>query len=296
MTTAQKFAFTAALAATLGAGLYETAVAARARAGARTLRQEQTVLADQIRQLQDNYASTTNRIAAFVAENSILKSNAAQSELLKLRGEMGVLRSQLAAGKNSDSPIEQPPLSTALEYERRGDQHQFNHEYQAALEDYNKAIELDPNMAETYYERGNLYAINLPKETGGEEKAMEDYTRCLEVKPNDAAARWNRADGYAQLGKLDEAISDWSVYIEGDTDFSHEVESKTKCLASAHLERGRIYQRRLHDPTKAIADYTAALQLNPNIEDAHRMRGQCYKSLGENDLAQQDFAIEPDQH
>jgi tetratricopeptide (TPR) repeat protein len=123
----------------------------------------------------------------------------------------------------------------------------MDHEYEAQLEDLNKAIELDPTMAEAYFERGNLYSSNLPKERGGDQKAVADYTRCLELKPNDAPARWNRATYYASLRQYDEAIADWTIYIEGDTDFSQQMEGKTKSIAGAHFWRGHVYQMYLHD-------------------------------------------------
>ena len=290
MTTAQKFAVTAALTVTIGAGLYETTQAAKARAEAHTARQQQTALAGQISQLQDNYAGATNRLASLLAENSLLKSNADQSELLKLRGEVGVLRTQLADGKNSSS---QQPLATALDYYHRASRHKSNHEYAAAVEDYTQAIELDPTIADAYFQRGGLYASELPKERGGYEAAIADYTRCLEINPTNAPARWNRATYYTSVGKFNESIADWTTYIEGGTDFSVEVEGKTKSLASAYFWRGHTYQMYLDDPTKAIADYTTALQLNPNIEDAHHRRGECYQALGEFDQAQQDFVFEP---
>lgn len=169
----------------------------------------------------------------------------------------------------------------------------MNHDYEAQLEDLNKAIELDINMAEAYLDRGNLYASHLPKQRGGYEKAVADYTRCLEIKPNDSSARWNRATYNASLGQYDQAIADWTIYIEGDTDFSHQLEGKNKSIAGAFFWRGHVYQNYKRDYSKAIADYTAAIQLNPQIEDAHRLRGQCYELLGETEKAQQDFAIEP---
>lgn len=176
---------------------------------------------------------------------------------------------------------------------QRADRHSMNHEPQAQLDDLNKAIELDPNIAEAYMERGSLYGWGLPKEQGGPEKALSDFTQCLELKPNDSSARWNRAQTYTQLRRYNDAIADWTAYIEGDTDFSNQVEGKTKSLASGHFERGRVYEAYLHDYSNAIADYTAALQLNPNIEDAHRCRGACYEKVGQTELARQDFAIEP---
>lgn len=294
MTTAQKLAVTAALVVSIGAGLYETSQAAHARSDVQDIQNGQTVLANQLRQLQDNYAGATNRLAALLAENSLLRSNSDQAELLKLRGEVGVLRTQLANNKSLHAQTQQPTLASALEYYHRAHTHESNHEYELALEDYSKAIELDPKMTDAYIERGNLYLMHLPREMGGEAKAVENYTLCLEVDPNHESARWNRAMDEPGLGKPNEAIADWTTFIEGDTDFSHREEDKTKLLADAHLWRGQAYQMYLHDPAKAIPDYTAAIQLNPKIEDAHRLRGRCYQSLGETEKAQQDFAIEPD--
>jgi tetratricopeptide (TPR) repeat protein len=95
------------------------------------------------------------------------------------------------------------------------------------------------------------------------------------------------------MGKYNEAIADWTTYIESDTDFSNQLDGKTKSIAGAYFWRGHDYQMYLHDYPKAIADYTSAMQINPNIEDAHRLRGQSYEALGEMEKAQQDFAIEP---
>ncbi len=292
MTTLQKTLITATVAAAVGTGIYEAHQAARLRGQVQTLQQQQALLVDQIRQLQSEQDHTTNYIASLSEELAEAKRN--NAELLKLRGEAGVLRAQLAKKSNSNNQLQQPLLASAREYYNRANQHSMNHEYEAQLEDLNKAIELDPNMAEAYMERGNLYASNLPKERGGYEKAVADYTRCLEIKPNDSSARWNRATDYAtSLGKYEEAIADWTIYINGDTDFSNQLEGKTKSIAGAQFWRGHVYQMYLHDYSKAIDDYTAAMQLNPNIEDAHRLRGQCYELLGETEKAQQDFAIEP---
>ncbi len=290
MTTLQKIAVTAALTVSVGVGIYQAKEAAKARTEVQTLQQQQAPLDEQIQQLQNERDKATNIIANLQEE--LAKNDKNNLELLKLRGQIGVLQSQLANGGADKDKIEQPPLLSALEYCRRAERHSADHEYEAALEDFNKAIELDPNMDEAYYERGNLYASDLPNQRGGAEKAVADYTRCLEINPN-STARWNRATYYPSLGKYDQAIADWTTYIEGDTDFSHQLEGKTKSIAGAYFWRGHVYQTYKHDYTNAIADYTAAIEMNPKIEDAHRLRGKCYESLGDTEKAQQDFAIEP---
>jgi len=291
MTTLQKTLITATVAVLAGVGIHEARQASTARAEAKMLRQQQAPFNEQVQQLTRERDDATKRLALLTDE--LAKSQKNNSELLKLRGEVGLLRAQLADAQSATPLSKQPPLTTSREYYDRAGTHYMNHNYEAQLEDLNKAIELDPNMAEAYFMRGNLYAHNLPKERGGDEKALADYTRALELKPNDASPRWNRANTYNRLRRYDEAIADWTTYIEGDTDFSHDVEGKTKSIAGAHFWRGHVYQMSLNDYPQAIADYTAALQLNPNAENAHRLRGQCYELLGETQKAQQDFAIEP---
>ena len=92
MTTLQKIIVTAALTAAVGAGLYQAKKAHAARAEVQTLRQKQAPLEEQIQQLQSERDNVTNRLADLLAENSRLKSNPTQSELLKLRGEVTRLR------------------------------------------------------------------------------------------------------------------------------------------------------------------------------------------------------------
>ena len=83
------------------------------------------------------------------------------------------------------------------------------------------------------------------------------------------------------------------MVIAGDLDFEQQLEGKNKLIALDYLYRGRICQWSKQDYNQAISDYTAALALDPQIQGAHRLRGQCYESLGESEKAQQDFAIEP---
>jgi len=180
-----------------------------------------------------------------------------------------------------------------MEYYRRADKHGTDHEYEAQLADLNKAIELDPDLADAFKDRASLYAHNLPKSRGGHAQAVTDYTRYLELKPRDASIRHNRALYYEQLGQSDNAITDYTLVIEGNLDFEQQLEGKNKLIALDCLYRGRIYQWRKHDYTKAISDYTAALALDPQMEGAHRLRGQCYELLGDAEKAQFDFAIEP---
>lgn len=59
--------------------------------------------------------------------------------------------------------------------------------YDEAIADIDRAIELYPNFAEAYYNRANLMAIS-----GKLPEAYDDYTRAIELEPNLGEAYYNR--------------------------------------------------------------------------------------------------------
>ena len=56
-------------------------------------------------------------------------------------------------------------------------------DYNGAISDYTKAIEINPNYAKAYYNRG-LTKRNLKDFNG----AISDYTKAIEINPNYAKA------------------------------------------------------------------------------------------------------------
>ncbi len=91
MTTLQKTIVTAIVTVLAGAGIFEAHQNSKLREQNQTL-QQQATLARQIQQMQNSFTDATNRLADLLAENSRLKSNPNQAELLKLRGEVAALR------------------------------------------------------------------------------------------------------------------------------------------------------------------------------------------------------------
>lgn len=88
-----------------GAGIYEAHQASQLREQQQTLRQQQAPLTEQVQHLQRERDDATNRLAALQEEYVRLKSNSNQTELLRLRGEVGRLRQQLVdRAARPDSP------------------------------------------------------------------------------------------------------------------------------------------------------------------------------------------------
>ena len=97
MTTLQKIAVTAVLAATIGGGIYAAKQASDAHKEVRGLQAQQAQMVEQIRQLQTSLTDATNRLTDLTAENSELNSGRDKMEVLKLRGQLAAMRTQLAS-------------------------------------------------------------------------------------------------------------------------------------------------------------------------------------------------------
>jgi len=283
MTTLQKTVITATIVVLAGAGIYEAHQASKLRDQVQTLQQQQAPLAEQIRQLQDERDAASGDFANLSNELTIAKQNG--SEVLKLRGELAALRTQLTKTRNAP---EQEVLKSAEDYLNRSERHLDNHNYEAQLDDLNKAIELNPQLVLAYVRRAWLFAENLPSERGGYAQALADYARALEIDPNNVGGRSGRAHAYERTGKYSEAISDLTFCIE-----HHSRNSMQEALFGACAARGDIYKEHLNDYGKAIADFTTALQIRPYDHVVRQWRGQCYSSIGEQEKAEQDFALLP---
>jgi tetratricopeptide (TPR) repeat protein len=174
--------------------------------------------------------------------------------------------------------IELDPNFAVAYYNRGSAYHELKH-YEEAVDDYTKAIVLDPNFAGAYYNRGNAYC-----ELNKHEEAIKDYTKAIELNPNFAVAYTNRGITYHELKHYEEAIKDYTKAIELDPNF-----------AVAYTNRGNAYHE-LNKHEEAIKDYTKAIELDPNFAEAYYNRGNAYCELNKHEEAIEDYtkAIELD--
>ena len=107
MTTLQKTIIGTALAIVAGTGIFEARQVSQLREQNQMLQQQQAPFAKQIQQLQRERDDATSQLAGLLAENAQLKSNSNENELLKLRGEVSLLRQRL----NSDHATRLNPES-----------------------------------------------------------------------------------------------------------------------------------------------------------------------------------------
>lgn len=76
------------------------------------------------------------------------------------------------------------------------------------LEDYNKAIKLEPNYADAYTDRGNV-----KKFIGQNEEALADYNMAINLKSDSAEAYANRGKLKFEMGDIDEASADFETAL-----------------------------------------------------------------------------------
>jgi tetratricopeptide (TPR) repeat protein len=80
-----------------------------------------------------------------------------------------------------------------------------------ALEDFNRAISIDPNHTDGYLGRANT--LNT---LGRYEESLKDYARVIEINPEIANAYVNRAIAYSHLKEYEKAIADYERAFELD--------------------------------------------------------------------------------
>ncbi len=83
--------------------------------------------------------------------------------------------------------------------------------FDPALADFNKAIELDPKYALAYNGRGNVY-----DEKGNRDQAIADFTKAIELNPKYYEAYGSRSLAYSLQKNYDKAIADDLKQIELD--------------------------------------------------------------------------------
>jgi cell division protein FtsB len=149
MTTLQKAIIGATLAVVAGTGIYEAHQASRLRNQVQTLEQQQAPLAEQNKQLQRECDEATNRLADLLAENARLKSSSNAAELLRLRGEVGVLRAQLASA-NGRAAISDLNASSPATNDGSN---------QAMLDYLGNSVPPPPNLNAAYSKEGLINAL-----------------------------------------------------------------------------------------------------------------------------------------
>lgn len=122
-----------------------------------------------------------------------------------------------------------------------------------ALENYEKALAVDPDLTELYAPVGILYYQKPAPDIANAEKYM---TKALAAEPNDAQTQYFLGLIRNKQNRLDEALTALRRSLQIDAD-----------NAEAHYYLGEIYGKQGKDK-EAIAEYQKAVELNPKYVNA----------------------------
>lgn len=196
--------------------------------------------------------------------------------------------------------------TNAAVYEKLGMFYKNKKDYDNALLNYTKAIELDPNNNHAYNGRSECYAalgdkdkaradLSQAKKIAGAKEKIRAARKLCEEEKFDAAAplaseslAWNSKNPWAWVtvgniynGKkeFDKAI----FYYQKTIDMNPNIGEAYNGLAQAYMA--------LEKYDKAIANFTKALSFSPFHSSAliYRSRGECYKARGDLKKSQEDF-------
>jgi tetratricopeptide (TPR) repeat protein len=120
------------------------------------------------------------------------------------------------------------PEKLANAYYRRGSAHMAKGDYDIALLDCNKVIELNPQFYPVYNQRGLIHHFK-----GKYDEAVSDFTIAINMQPsgeNLFAAHANRGNSLRANGKYELAIADYNKAIE----LKHDIPNTIYNLACAY--------------------------------------------------------------
>lgn len=176
---------------------------------------------------------------------------------------------------------------------------------EAAMADYNKALEIDPQNENALRERGFTYFVDekIPA-------AVADFEAALKLDSMDAPI-------YAYLARIhkrtniDQALGDYDTYLKIKTDDPYAYVERGQLLESqskndlaladynrviellpqdaiGYSNRADIYLRQIKYAL-GIADLNKVIEMRPNDSSGYSRRGRVYEVQGKYDIAIDDY-------
>ena len=195
-------------------------------------------------------------------------------------------------------------------YVGRGNNYGDRGDYSLALQDYNRALALNPIFSIAYFNRGYTY-VQLKKYPD----ALTDFDEAIALSPGDEKAYFWRGVSNIYTRNYRKALNDFSKMIELDP-------PDTRYYLLAYTYRGRVnatlgaYDQAIYDSKKAIElskenalaynnlgvgyyglgnyeealrSYDKAIALNPKFVQAYVNRALVYRKLGNTKQADADL-------
>jgi tetratricopeptide (TPR) repeat protein len=207
----------------------------------------------------------------------------------------------------ASAETEKRAIQDSRAYNKRGLAHASTRNFEQAIVDFSKALELDPQYAEAYNNRSTAHLM-----MGNYGQAVFDCNRALELAPDFVATYVNRGIAYTGLRDYRRAIEDGEKALQLDPDnvYAHfnlgnsylwrsEYKKAIPCydqavkvdpeFVAAYVNRGIAYNE-LKQLDSALQDYSRAIQLNPDYVHAYYNRANLHREAGRHEEAVADYS------
>ncbi|KAH7148791.1 hypothetical protein EDB81DRAFT_475132 [Dactylonectria macrodidyma] len=151
----------------------------------------------------------------------------------------------------------------ALAYNMRGTFRTLLGNHAEATQDFDKSIELDPSMTQSYIKRAS---ISL--ELGEPDKAEAEFAKALEQDNNDPDVYYHRAQAHFIKGDLADAQKDYQKSIDLDKDFIF-----------SHIQLG-VTQYKMGSIASSMATFRRCIKNFPKVPDVYNYYGELLLDQG----------------
>jgi tetratricopeptide (TPR) repeat protein len=202
--------------------------------------------------------------------NRFLERNPRDQEAWYLLGKTYLQMSQNALGK-----VNQIDPNSVVAHEITGEIDESMHNYDLALVEYKKAIELAPNQPGIH-----LHIANAYWQMTNWEPAEKEFAAELAIDPNNCSAEWKLANSMLELNEpADKALAELNQSVE-----------RCPNLIQARVDRARALVR-LDRQQEALPDLKLALNDNPNEPSIHFLLASVYRAAGDQAQAAEETKV-----
>ena len=200
--------------------------------------------------------------------NHFLQRNPKNQEAWYLLG-----KTYLQLSEDSLKKINEIDPNSVVAHEIAGEIDESMHNYDVALVEYKKAIDMAPQQPGTHMHMANAYWL-----TGKWESAQEEFKAELAIDPGNCAARWKLANAMLEANDSSEdALSELNQSIE-----------RCPALMQARVDRARALIR-LGKQSDALPDLQMAVKDSPAEPTIHFLLAAVYRAEGNAAAAQQEM-------
>jgi predicted Zn-dependent protease len=182
-------------------------------------------------------------------------------------------KTYLQLSEDSLAKINAIDPNSVVAHEIAGEIDESMHNYDLALVEYKKAIDLDTHQPGTHMHMGNAYWL-----IGKWESAQAEFKAELANDPNNCTARWKLANALLEANDSNEdALTELNQSID-----------RCPTLMQARTDRGRALIR-LGKQSDALPDLLMAEKDSPGEPTIHFLLASVYRSQGETAEAQKEM-------